>query len=249
MMRYPVLLADNEATKNTMRNHLYALIILILIYVFLVGCGPNPEALATRLAVTLTALPTTPPYPTLTPNPTGTPAPTQTPNPTYTVLPTSTTIPTYTPFPIANLYCNYGFCISMPPDIYFITDNPERKNDENSGGLLAANSSISQEVWWKRQLEYDWNAEQAIQSMLDKMAEAEEEPIQPKMDEIQTMKIGELEVTYQSGKDTNQKERPYLVLSTWYCGQHTFTSAIWADEDTAALDLLRQALGQFRCDQ
>lgn len=229
------------------KGYFIPFITLILIAIFLVGYGSNPEVLAAQLAATLTSLPTTPAYPTLTPNPSATPAPTLTLNPTYTILPTLTINPTFTPFPIRNLFCDYGFCIGIPPGVHFTPDNPARKNDKNSGGLLATNNRISQEVWWKRQFESDWNAEQALQSILDEMAETGEEPIQPKMDEIQTLKIGELEVTYRPGKDTKQKEHPYLLLATWYCGQHAFTSATWADQDALTLDLLRQTLEQFRC--
>lgn len=59
------------------------IIITILISIILLsGCAPFNNTIATRVAGTITAMPTFTPYPTLTPYPTFTPLPTDTPTPT-----------------------------------------------------------------------------------------------------------------------------------------------------------------------
>ncbi len=70
--------------------------IVILLLILLSACAPFNKAIATRVAETITAMPTFTPYPTLTRYPTYTPFPTNTPIPTETPIPTLTPTPVFT---------------------------------------------------------------------------------------------------------------------------------------------------------
>lgn len=82
----------------------FVIICLLAISILIVGCGPNEQELAAKLATsvasTVTAIPTATSYPTATPFPTLTPYPTSTRYPTSTPFSTLTPYPTYTPSPL-----------------------------------------------------------------------------------------------------------------------------------------------------
>jgi hypothetical protein len=74
-----------------------SIFIIFFITVLVSGCAPFNNTIATRVAETITAIPTLTPYPTFTPYPTPTPYPTYTPIPTNTPVPTDSPTPTILP--------------------------------------------------------------------------------------------------------------------------------------------------------
>jgi hypothetical protein len=109
------------------RRSLPRIVILVVIVVFVLGCGTISQIISpptpTPLPPTNTPLPpaTATPIPTMTPEPS--PTPTETPLPTDTPLPTPTELPAMIETELDNGWYLYtlpqeGFSIALPPDWY-----------------------------------------------------------------------------------------------------------------------------------
>jgi hypothetical protein len=82
---------------DTMSTQRLLFVFLLVMSMVLAGCGPNKEELAAQIATSVAA--TIEAVPTSTAYPTSTPFPTLTPYPTSTAYPTATRFPTLTPYP------------------------------------------------------------------------------------------------------------------------------------------------------
>lgn len=68
------------------------MLVVLIVFLFVVSCTPNPEQIKPYVEQTLAEWPTQTAYPTPTANPTNTPYPTYTALPTYTKMPTTTPV-------------------------------------------------------------------------------------------------------------------------------------------------------------
>ncbi len=116
-------------------------ILISLVFVLLVGCGPSEEQIAIPVAETLSAIPTQTAYPTFTPMNTFTPYPTYTIPATYTPV-IKVVTPTYTPSPL------YTATITNTPTITATkTNTPNPLTKDKSPGFYLVGTNIAPGVW------------------------------------------------------------------------------------------------------
>jgi hypothetical protein len=187
----------------------------------LVACGskqPDPQAqIAAAVAATLASVPTVTPYP----------VPTEAPTPT--------------PFALDGVFCEYGFCLGHPVDIYLIDDgaryNPPVPSGYNSGVLFGYNQALFLQLSW-RVSDPNFDAQSAMRVVL-----IGSEQFQGNMD---VQLVGPLNVYYQPITTVADK-LPFGALATWQCGGRDFIWKVYTPQDGMAPGLLKQALEKFRC--
>ena len=207
-------------TQNVKTNR--GLLILILAAV-LTACSsqptPNPQAqIEAAVAATLAAIPTATPYP----------------------LPTD--VPTSTPYPLDGVFCEYGFCIGHPADVYLIDDgarrNPPIASASTNGVLFGYNPSLFVQLAW-RMSDPNFDAQSAMRLVLEEGEST--------LGSLDVQLFRNLNIYYQP-ISTLMKVLPFGAVAAWQCGGRDFMWKVYAPQDGMAQGLLQQALERFRCE-
>ena len=208
-----------------MKKFLLPLILLLLLALaLLASCGVNQEAqeqvrIQAAVAATLAQLPTQTPYPTQ----------------QVFIQPT--------PLPLDGLFCEYGFCIGHPADLYLvdasILRNAATPSTSAYGILFAFNPSLFMQVTWTISgPSYDYGVSQKI------ILEETDQPT----GSLDVLLIRNLNVYYQPLGPTASSLLPYGAVATWQCGGRDFAWKAYAAQDGIVAGLLQQALDRFRCE-
>lgn len=154
----------------------------------------------------------------------------------------STPIPHPTEMPIDGLFCEYGFCIGHPAEIYLIDAstirNPATPSTRAYGILIAFSPSIFNQVAWTISgPTFDYGAAQGyVREEKDQL-----------VGNMQVKLVRELNVYYQALHPTSSDKLPYGAIATWQCGDRDFAWKIYTPQENMAPGLLEQALSRFRC--
>jgi hypothetical protein len=228
-----------------MKKNLLTVFCLLVIAV-MIGCGPSEEELATQIADavvgTVETIPTATAYPTLTPFPEP---PTATPYPTLTSFPAPTPYPTLTPFPtqdLTNLFCSYGFCIGHPTEAYLVDlDAPDEWSSSRNGSVIGIEDDNVMGVFWQTRTESEWNSEEEVLDLIED-DEIQGEAIQET--------IGNTLVAFAAFNSLDpDTSRPYRLAAAWHCGNRGFTLLLFSKKDGIVLNLMRQSIDPFTCQQ
>ena len=161
--------------------------------------------------------------------------------PTVTPYPLPTPAPSPTPFSLDGLFCEYGFCIGHPADVYLIDDgarqNPPIPSAQTNGVLFGYNQSLFMQLAW-RVSDPNFDPQSAMQLVM------EGQTFQGNLD---AMLIGNLNVFYQPTTTITDK-LPFGGVAVWQCGGRDFIWKVYTPQDGMAQGLLKQALERFRCD-
>ena len=203
---------------------LILLLSLLLALTLLASCGANQEAeeqvrIQAAVAATLAQLPTQTPYPTQ----------------QIFIQPT--------PLPLDGLFCEYGFCIGHPADLYFvdasILRNAATPSTSAYGILFAFNPGLFMQLTWTISgPSYDYSASQRI--ILE-----ETDQLTGGMD---VMLYKDLNVYYQPIGPTASDLLPYGAVAVWQCGGRDFSWKVYTPQDNMAEGLMQQSLDRFRCE-
>ena len=200
------------------------LLALLLALTLLASCGGNQEAqeqvrIQAAVAATLARIPTQTPYPTQ----------------QIFIQPT--------PFALDGLFCEYGFCIGHPADLYMvdasILRNAATPSTSAYGILFAFNPSLFMQLTWTISgPSYDYSASQRI--ILE-----ETDQLTGNMDVIL---YRDLNVYYQPIGPTASDLLPYGAVAVWQCGGRDFSWKVYTPQDNMAEGLMQQSLNRFRCE-
>lgn len=163
--------------------------------------------------------------------------PTQTPYP----LPTSYTPPT--PVTLNGTFCEYGFCIGHPADLYLvdaaIMNTPASPSTYAYGILFAFNPSIFMQVTWTASgPSFDYNVVQGfILEETDSLTGA-----------LDVILYKDLNIYYQPIGPTASDLLPHGAIASWQCGSRDFAWKVYTPQDGMAQGLLQQSLERFRCE-
>ncbi len=161
--------------------------------------------------------------------------------PTYTPYPLPTEAPTPTPFALDGTFCEYGFCVGHPADVYLLDDgarrNPPVPSAATNGVLFGYNQSLFLQLTW-RVSDPNFEAQSAMRLVLE-----ESETFLGNFD---VQLFGDLNVFYQP-ITTVTSVLPYGAIATWQCGGRDFMWKVYTPQDGMAPGLLKQALEKFRC--
>jgi len=193
----------------------------IIASLLLAACAPqqpDPQAqIEAAVAATLSSIPSATPYPTPSP------------------------VPSLTPFPLDGLFCEYGFCIGHPADIYLIdegsTHTPPVASAATNGILFGYNLSLFMQLVW-RVSDPNYDPQTAMKVVME-----ENQTFQGNLD---AKLIGDLNVYYQP-TTTVTAALPFGAVATWQCGGRDFIWKVYTPQDGMAPGLLQQALQRFRC--
>ena len=161
--------------------------------------------------------------------------------PRATTIPTMTPAPTSTPVSISDLFCEYNFCIGHPKDIYLIDQGSTRQPPVTStyanGTIFGYSSSFFIQVNWKTS-DATYNPQSSMHSILTGGESFQGVP--------DKMTVGNISVSTQP-ISTVTALLPFGLVATWQCGDRDFVWKIYSPEDGMANDLLKQSMGQFKC--
>ena len=220
------------------------LFFLLISAAILMGCGPNEEEIANQVSesveLTVEAIPTTTPYTTQTAQPSATPYPTLTPLPSATPYPTSTSFPTPD---LANLFCEYGFCIGHPADAYLVdVDAPEDWSTFSEGSVFGIEGDTVIGVFWETKTEEAWDIESEVLDLIDEDEEIQGELVQET--------IGNIFVAYAIFHSQDPSvNRPYRLGASWHCGNRGFVLIFLSNRDDVVFDFMQSSLEKFSCIQ
>lgn len=157
--------------------------------------------------------------------------------------PQATPTPIPTELPLDGLFCEYGFCIGHPEEIYLIDAstirNPATPSTRAYGILVAFSPSIFIQVAWTTSGP-DFNYSQ-VQGYIKE----EKDQWTGNMD-IQL--VGDFNIHYQRLNPTNSDKLPYGAIAVWQCGGRDFAWKVYTPQDGMAEGFLAQALARFRCE-
>ncbi len=163
--------------------------------------------------------------------------PTQTPYPTQQII-----IPP-TPLPLNGLFCEYGFCIGHPSDLYMvdaqILRNAAAPSTRSQGILFAYNPGLFMQVIWSVSgPSYDYGVSQ-------KLILEETDQISG---DLEVLLIGRFNVYYQPIGPTASDLLPHGAVASWQCGGRDFAWKVYTPEEGLAAGLLQESLARFRCE-
>ncbi len=162
--------------------------------------------------------------------------------PTYTPYPLPSPFPSPMPISLDGMFCEYGFCIGHPADIYLIdegaTHNPPNPGTSTNGVLFGFNQSLFMQVAW-RVSDPNFDPQSSMKLMME-----ESQTFQGSLD---ALLIGNLNVFYQQTTTVTEK-LPFGGVATWQCGGRDFIWKVYTPQDGMAQGLLKQALERFRCE-
>lgn len=166
---------------------------------------------------------------------------------TLASIPTDTPRPLPTPFPspvpisLDGMFCEYGFCIGHPADLYLIdaggTRNPPSPGTRTNGVIFGYNDSLFMQMIW-RVSDPNFDPQSAMKLILE-----ESQSFQGSLD---ALLIGDLNVYYQPTSTVTDK-LPFGGVAAWQCGGRDFIWKVYTAQDGTAQGLLKQALEKFRC--
>jgi hypothetical protein len=161
--------------------------------------------------------------------------------PTLTPVPSSTPVPTPTPYTLDGVFCEYGFCIGHPADVYLIDDgarrNPPLASAATNGVLFGYNQSTFVQLAW-RVSDPNFDAQAAMRLVLNG---------ETTIGSLDVQLFRKLNVYYQP-ITTITKVLPFGAVATWQCGGRDFIWKVYTPQDGMAPGLLKQALERFRCE-
>jgi hypothetical protein len=163
--------------------------------------------------------------------------PTQTPYPTQQIV-----IPP-TPMPLDGLFCEYGFCIGHPADLYMvdalILRNAAAPSTRSQGILFAFNPGLFMQVIWSISgPSYDYSISHKL--ILEETDQ--------RTGNMEVMLFRNLNVYYQAIGPTASDILPYGAVASWQCGGRDFAWKVYTPEDGMAPGLLQKSLERFRCE-
>ena len=162
--------------------------------------------------------------------------------PTYTPYPIPSPYPTPVPISLNGVFCEYGFCIGHPADIYLIDDgathNPPVPGSHSSGIIFGYSQTLFMQVIW-RVSDPSYDPQTAMQTILQQG--------QTFQGALQATLVGKLNVFYQP-TTTVTPVLPFGAAATWQCGGRDFMWKVYTAQDNLAQGLLKQALAGFRCE-
>lgn len=188
----------------------------------LTACGgsPTPSAdaqIRAAVAATLSALPSASPYP------------------------SPMIFASATPFSIDNLFCEYGFCIGHPAELYLVdqgaTRQPPLASVNGYGILFGYSQSLFIEIAWTTS-NPNFDPQQTMQLILE-----EQENLQGS---LQAQLYGKYNVYYQP-ITTITSSLPFGYIAAWQCGGRDFVWKAYAAQESQLPGLLNQAIEKFRC--
>lgn len=186
------------------------------------GCSqnstPSPEAqIRAAVAATLASYPTSTPYP------------------------VPTMAPTQTPHSLEGIFCEYGFCIGHPQDIYLMdqgsTRQPPVPSTYSYGILFSYSQNIFIEMAWTTSAPI-FDPQQIMHIILE-----EKEAMQGSLD---AQLISGINV-YSQPISTVSSALPFGVIAAWQCGGRDFAWKVYTPADGLASGILKQSLDNFRC--
>jgi hypothetical protein len=162
--------------------------------------------------------------------------PTQTPYPSPTI-----SIPP-TPVSLDGTFCEYGFCIGHPAEIYLtdaaILRNPAAPSAQTYGILYGFSGSLFMQVVWKTSGPgFDYGE-------MQKLILEEKDSLSGGLD---VQLVGNWNVYYQDLNPTTSDLLPYGGVAAWQCGGRDFAWKAYTRQDGIAPGLLKQSLERFRC--
>ncbi len=163
--------------------------------------------------------------------------------PTQTAYPTQQVFIQPTPLPLDGLFCEYGFCIGHPADLYLvdasILRNAATPSTRAYGILFGFNPSLFMQMTWTISgPSYDYSVSQ-------RMIMEETDQLTGSLD---VMLYKELNVYYQPLGPTASDLLPYGAVATWQCGGRDFSWKVYTPQDGMAEGLMQQSLDRFRCE-
>lgn len=180
---------------------------------------PNPQAeIDAAVAATVLSIPTDTPYPVPTP------------------------VPSPTAISLDGVFCEYGFCIGHPADVYLIDDgathNPPVPGTHSSGIIFGYSQSMFMQVMW-RVSDPNYDPQTAMHLIMNAG-----ETLQGS---LSASLVGQLNIYYQP-TTTVTTVLPFGGVATWQCGGRDFIWKVYTAQDNLAQGLLNDALQKFRCD-
>jgi hypothetical protein len=196
---------------------------LILLFGLLAACGGQEAQEQARIqaavAATLSHIPTQTPYP----------------QPTAFFPPT--------PIALDGTFCEYGFCIGHPADLYLvdatILNNPASPSNFAYGILFAFNPGLFIQVTWTT------SGPSFDHSLVQGFILEEKDALTGALD---VMLYKNLNIYYQPIGPTASDLLPYGAIAAWQCGGRDFAWKVYTPQDGMAQNLLQQALERFRCE-
>jgi hypothetical protein len=146
------------------------------------------------------------------------------------------------PIALDGMFCEYGFCIGHPADIYLIdegsTHRPPVASAHTNGILFGYNQSLFMQVIW-RVSDPNFEPQSAMKVIME-----EGESLQGSLD---ATLVGKINAFYQP-TTTISTVLPFGGVAVWQCGGRDFIWKVYTSQDGIAQGLLQQALEKFRCE-
>jgi hypothetical protein len=163
--------------------------------------------------------------------------------PTQTPYPTQQMVIPPTPVPLDGLFCEYGFCIGHPADLYMvdalILRNAAAPSTRAQGILFAYNPGLFMQVIWSISgPSYDYGVSQKL------ILEETDQPT----GSMDILLIRNLNVYYQPIGPTASDILPHGAVASWQCGGRDFAWKVYTPEEGMAAGLLQESLARFRCE-
>jgi hypothetical protein len=163
--------------------------------------------------------------------------------PVATLPPTNTPLPTQTPLPTANpngVYCEYGFCIGHPANMYyydvFAVRDQSKPSTREFGQLATFNSMSFVTFMWQLNQGGD------PQFMLD-LVKFDTTTTRGNVD---TFTAGSRAI-YLAPTSTNNQVLPYGLLAAWTCGDRAFGWLAYAANESMLRLMLDETLLRLTC--
>jgi len=163
--------------------------------------------------------------------------------PTQTSHPTQQMVIPPTPMPLDGLFCEYGFCVGHPADLYLvdasILRNAATPSTRAYGILFAFNPNLFMQMTWTISgPSYDYSVSHRI--ILE-----ETDVI---TGNLEVFLLRNLNVYYQPVGPTASDLLPYGAVASWQCGGRDFSWKVYTPQEGMASGLLQQSLERFRCE-
>jgi hypothetical protein len=200
------------------------LILIFTVSVALISCNANPTPsvdaqIRAAVAATLASVPSPSPQP----------------------IPTI--IPSPTRFSLEGVFCEYGFCIGHPKDLFLIdqgsTRQPPIPSTFGSGIIFGYSQTLFIEMAWTLSGSH-YDPQQVMRLILE-----ETENLQGN---INAQLIDSRDVYFQS-ISTVTAALPFGGIASWQCGGRDFVWKVYTTQEGMASDLLKSSFEQFRCQE
>lgn len=151
--------------------------------------------------------------------------------------------PPPTPLALEGIFCEYGFCIGHPAEIYLVDAstirNPAAPSTRAYGILFGFSPSLFlQTVWTTSGPAFDYAVTQRY--ILE-----EKDAL---LGGVDVQLVRNLNVYTQAIGPTASDILPFGAVAVWQCGGRDFAWKVYTPQDGMAAALLAQALQRFRCE-